>query len=325
MVQVRGYMMTTMGLAGPSGSLRPLSLTPMTPPRNSQRHPVIRVSAKKGGKVGKSKKGGGKKGPGSLMDVPVTPAPVPVALLPPSQQTSTIMTTLVLIESHRREVGAIIDPAMEDVEITDASRIVYEGPFALLFADTDGNVAYANEQAQRFLSPDPSSATPTDPPTTWDDAVSSKLDDLVSICPAPPSQDGTARVVKDATVVGRVSQSTAGGARCWSVAGPSGDAMGTAIVFTTWKTTAGETVDAGVPDAPVGGVGVVPTEGVAEGAEGEEMGAALATAERAVQTVGNKIREMKENGLGNKDAEVVEAVEELLQWKARVAELEKRA
>jgi hypothetical protein len=54
---------------------------------------------------GKSGKGGQKKGPGSLMDIPQPQAVVETAAGEPWQEAEVIMNNLLLVESYSRNVG----------------------------------------------------------------------------------------------------------------------------------------------------------------------------------------------------------------------------
>ncbi len=54
---------------------------------------------------GKSGKGGQKKGPGSLMDIPKPQAAQETPTVEPWQETEVIMNNLLLVESYSRNVG----------------------------------------------------------------------------------------------------------------------------------------------------------------------------------------------------------------------------
>ena len=195
----------------------------------------------------------------------------------------------------QRIVGSIIHPTMEDGEVTEATKVLYEAGFALLFADDEGKVVYANKAAQLALGVE-----------DWDAAVGKDIAQVLPSLAALGLAEGGSEAGKELAA----GEATLLAVTTWDVLSPAGGSLGVAAVWEEWERD-GAILSAAVPEPPA----------AVEAPTDEEMKAAQA----AVAEQGDAVRKLKEEGQGNGDPEVAAAVEELLARKAALAALEERA
>mmetsp|Transcript_46131 Transcript_46131/g.115505 ORF Transcript_46131/g.115505 Transcript_46131/m.115505 type:complete len:326 (-) Transcript_46131:282-1259(-) len=278
-----------------------------TPGRHARATSSLLVqAAKKGAKKGGKKGGGKKKGPGSLMDM--------VKPKEPFEDVNVIMQNLLMVESFRRNVGR---PLMENVEINSAAKELYLAPFVMITCNrglsADPKIVYVNAAGLELLG------------KTWEEVVDTPASDILALDELSDAQEqgvlegyagpvttgAGAVITQDATVWTVESPAVVGGEEGDDEVDAApvarGKIMGQGIVFSMWTQPDGSTGGVGISSAPP------PTPEEIEAAEG------------AVTEQGQAVRALKESGLTNQDAEVAEAVEELLRRKTALAELKQRA
>lgn len=287
---------------GPATSWLPTSLAG---PRNRVAPSLVVNAAKKGGgKKGGGKKGGGKKKvPGSLMDIAKKKEPF--------EDVTVVMQNLLMVESFRRNVGR---PLMENVEINEAAKAIFQADFVMITCDrglsAEPKIVYVNAEGLKLLD------------KTWEEVIDSPASSILKLEELSDAQEKGALdgycgpvetaagsvAVKDATVWTVESPAIVGGEEGADDVEASktsrGKIMGQGIVFKEWT----------LPDGTAGGVGIV---NVAPPSIED-----IQQAEQAVTDQGEVVRSLKESGLTNQDGEVMDAVEELLQRKARLSELQ---
>ncbi|KAK9818135.1 hypothetical protein WJX72_007683 [[Myrmecia] bisecta] len=255
----------------------------------------------------KKKGGGGKKQAGSKMFPPKPPNPW--------QETSVIMHTLLLVESYRRQVGK---PIMEDVEIADAAKTLFEAPFAVFSHNrgaTEGpaKYTYANQAGLDLFetSWDEFVGTESSKTTANDVDLQADREGLIeSIAAAGKARKWQG---KRQSLKGRPVWIEDG--LLWNIEGPSGKTLGQATIINAWE----------FEDGTRGGPASEPAPPAAaeNGAAAEEQ---LAAAEAAVQEQADAVRDLKDNqGLTNADPEVKAAVTELLARKSKLESLQRWA
>ncbi|CAK0783440.1 hypothetical protein CVIRNUC_006639 [Coccomyxa viridis] len=255
-----------------------------------------------GGKKGSSKGGNQKKGGSAIGDL----------LKPrqPFEQTDVVLQNLLIIENHRRKVGS---PILEDLDISEAARALWEAPFAVLshnrFEDDEPKFTYANQAALDLFEAKweeliglPSRQSAADDPVAQEDrnkALESAAEDGVirDYSGWRQSLKGTRFQIKDCTL--------------FNLETPTGKKVGQATTIHHWV----------YEDGTEGGPAAFEAEESTERPTDEEV----QKAEDAVAEQAALVRALKEeHGLGNEDEEVVENVALLLRRKAKLEALQKR-
>jgi len=181
--------------------------------------------------------------------------------------------------------------------VTEATRTMYEAGFALLYADDEGRVAYANRAAQLALGAG----------ATWEGTVGRPLGEVLPSLGAVELGEGASRVGVDL----EAGETRLLAATAWDVQSPGGGSLGVAAAWGEWERD-GAVLSAAQPEPPA----------AAEAPAADELEAARA----AVAAQGDEVRRLKEGqGLSNGDPAVAAAVAELLERKAALAALEERA
>ncbi|KAK9821324.1 hypothetical protein WJX81_003581 [Elliptochloris bilobata] len=256
-------------------------------------------AARKGG--GK-KAGGQKKGPGSLMGAP--------AKLP-YQDTPVIMQNLLMVESYRRKVGGYI---LEDVELADAARALWEAPFAVLahdkFLSPEPSFTYANKVALELFE------------ATWEEIIGTpSRRSAEEEAPAQEERNGILEAAADKGYVSGITgwRRSLKGTRfqirdgvLFNIEAPTGQKVGQAAVFRHWA----------FEDGREGG----PDSGAAQVEAGPPSEAEIVAAEEGIAEQAALVRVLKEeHGLPNDDPDVADAVGTLLRRKAKLQDLKDRA
>lgn len=277
-----------------------------------------------------ARKGGGGKGGGQRKAPSLIPRDKP-----PYAQVDVVMLALLLVESYRRALGRpLIGGGGGEsgggegggLEISEAPRVLYELPFAILAHDRfsrpeaeEPRFTYANLAAQRLFE------------APWSELVgmeSRKSADLTD----PDIQADRASLLERAATTGEAQRGYRGwrvsakGTRfeirdgvLFNVKSPSGEDVGQAVVFGHWKFEDGSE---GGPSAPSSSSSdpsstSPPLEAAADASTPSPP--SLGAAEAAVAEQAAAVRALKDSGKTNSDPEVSTAVEELLRLKAVVA------
>eukprot|EP00873_Tetraselmis_striata_P029733 jgi/Tetstr1/449997/TSEL_037049.t1 len=256
-----------------------------TPGRHARATSSLLVQAAKKGAKKGGKKGGGKKKGPGSLMDMVKPKE-------PFEDVNVIMQNLLMVESFRRNVGR---PLMENVEINSAAKELYLAPFVMITCDrglsADPKIVYVNAAGLELLG------------KTWEEVVDTPASDILALDELSDAQE---QGVLEG-YAGPWSAGEEGDDEVDAAPVARGKIMGQGIVFSMWTQPDGSTGGVGISNAPP------PTPEEIEAAEG------------AVTEQGQAVRALKESGLTNQDAEVAEAVEELLRRKTALAELKQRA
>ncbi|CAL8464536.1 g4071 [Coccomyxa elongata] len=247
-------------------------------------------------------KGGQKKGGSSIADL----------LKPkePWERTEVVMQNLILVENHRRKVGSAI---LEDIEISEMAKALWEAPFAVLshdkFENEDPVFTYANKAALDLFE------------ATWDELVG--MPSRKSAADEAEAQTDRNQILEAAAESGVIRNYTAWrqslkgkrfqikDATLFNLETPTEKKVGQATTIYHWV----------FEDGTEGGPAASPPVESTERPSDEE----IKRAEESVQEQADLVRALKEeHGLGNDDEEVQENVALLLRRKAKLEALQRR-
>lgn len=247
----------------------------------------------------KSKGGGQKKGPGSVIDIikpsqddeeqSASPHTTAAGKLP-YEDAEVVMINLLIIENYRQKIGR---PIMEGGDMLQLTKDLYEAPFALLFHNNfvvdEPVLMYANKAAQDLFQTAWESMIGTPSKNTASPEEQAQRQKLIDEC----AEKGFAEIRGAPRVGAKGRKLDLTEAVVFNIEGPDGNKVGQATVIDRWT----------LEDGTEGGPNAV------EPAVNEGM---LQEAQSYVEQQADVVRELKEGrGLSNADAEVQAAVQEL--------------
>ncbi|KAK3252267.1 hypothetical protein CYMTET_38430 [Cymbomonas tetramitiformis] len=257
------------------------------------------MAKKKGGKKGGNKKGGGalgdllKKKEEAAQEAAAAPEPEPYT------KADVVMHSLKLIETYKKATG---EPLLTGLDISTAAKALYEADFLLLSHGSGDNphFDYANKKALEVF--EMTWAQMQETPSSKSAADAAEIQEDRRRALAQAETDGVCKGYSGLRVSTSGREFRIEDGVIWTLLGADDQKVGQAAFVPKWKFT-------DEPDDEEAGEIAAPTH------------ADLEAAEAAVAAQGEKIRELKSQGLGNKDPDVLAEVELLLEMKKSLEEL----